>query len=219
MQVNVSVLRNLVVAGALVWLCAACQGAGRLGASEAGSERAGRQSRQGDHAAAASSYEAASRSAPVDGRNAIWLAAATEWLSANDAGAADNAIGMLAPPISTADARERVRIEAEIAVSRGDTQRAVALMREIPAAGDAAALATRARIQFNTNHVPDAVSSLIARDRLLPDAAGREANQRLILDGQLDGHTIRLETRRFDHSQFLLLTRGFNWIQERPLNK
>ena len=183
MQVNVSVLRNLAAACALAWLCAACQAADRLGASEAGSERAGRQSRQGDHAAAASSYEAATRSAPVDGRNALWLAAATEWLAANDAGAAEHAIGMLAPPISTADARERVRIEAEIAVSRGDTQRAVALMREIPAAGDAAALATRARIQFNTNHVPDAVSSLIARDRLLANEVERGANQRLILDG------------------------------------
>ena len=120
----------------------------------------------------------------------MWLAAATEWLAAGDVGAAERAISMLAPPISTADARERVRIEAEIAVSRGDTQRAEALMREIPEAGDAAALATRARIQFNTNHVPDAVSSLIARDRLLTDAAGREANQRLILDGIRDalGH-------------------------------
>lgn len=39
------------------------------------------------------------------------------------------------------------------------------------------------------------------------------------LDGQLDGHKIRMETRRFDHSQFLLLTRGFNWIQERPFNR
>ena len=190
MQVNVSVLRNLAMTCALVWLCAACQIADRLGTSEAGSERAGRQSRQGDHAAAARSYEAATRSAPVDGRNSLWLAAATEWLAANDAGAAHNAIGMLAPPISAADARERVRIEAEIAVSRGDTQRAVALMREIPAAGDAAALATRARIQFNTNQVPDAVSSLISRDRLLTDTAGREANQHLILDGIRDalGH-------------------------------
>lgn len=183
MQVNVSVLRNFIAACALVWLCAACQVTDRLGGSEAGSERAGRQSRQGDHAAAARSYEAGTRSAPVNGRNALWLSAATEWLAANDVAAAGTAIGMLVPPIATADARERVRIQAEIALARGDTQRALTLMREIPAAGDAAALATRARIQFNTNRVPDAVGSLIARDRLLTDAAGREANQRLILDG------------------------------------
>jgi hypothetical protein len=183
MQVNVSVLRILAVACALAWLGAACQITDRLGGPQGGPERAARQSRQGDHVAAAKSYEAATRSAPVEGRNALWLAAANEWLAANDAGAAEHAIGMLAPPISTADAHERVRIEAEIAVSRGDTQRAVALMREIPGAGDAAALATRARIQFSTSHVPDAVSSLIARDRLLANTTERDANQHLILDG------------------------------------
>jgi hypothetical protein len=183
MQVNVSVLRNLAVACALVWLCAACQVADRLGGPGAGSERAGRQARQGDHAAAARSYEAAARAAPAAERNALWLSAAVEWLAANDVAAAGAAIGMLVPPIATADARERVRIEAEIALARGETQRALTLMREIPDAGDAAALATRARIQFSTKRVPDAVSSLIARERLLTDAAGREANQRLILDG------------------------------------
>ncbi|MGB5132897.1 MAG: penicillin-binding protein activator, partial [Steroidobacteraceae bacterium] len=97
--------------------------------------------------------------------------------------AAETATGMLAPPIATADARERVRIQAEIAIMRGDAQRAQALMREIPDANDAAALATRAKIQFNTNHVADAVKTLIARDRLMTDAAGRQGNQRLILDG------------------------------------
>ncbi len=184
MQVNVSVLRSLVAAFALGWLSSACQipGLDRLGGSEAGSERAGRQSRQGDHAAAARSYEAATRTAPAAERNALWLSAAAEWLAAGDSAAAENAIGTLMPPVSTAEARERVRIEAEIALMRGETQRALTLLREIPDSGDAAALATRARIQFNTGRVPDAVASLIARDRLLTDAAARQANQRLILD-------------------------------------
>ena len=181
MQVNVSILRNLVAACALAWLCSACQIPGLD--RQTGAERAGRQSRQGDHAAAARSYEAAARTAPAAGRNALWLSAAAEWVAASDTAAADTAIGMLVPPIATADARERVRIQAEIALARGETQRALTLMREIPDAGDAAGLATRARIQFSTNRVPEAVSSLIARDRLLTDAAGRAANQRLILDG------------------------------------
>lgn len=43
--------------------------------------------------------------------------------------------------------------------------------------------------------------------------------QRLILDGSLDGHAIHMETRLFDRSNFLLVTRGFNWIQERPFNR
>lgn len=43
--------------------------------------------------------------------------------------------------------------------------------------------------------------------------------ERLILDGTLDGHKIHMETRRFDPGKFPLLTRGFNWIQERPFNR
>ena len=42
---------------------------------------------------------------------------------------------------------------------------------------------------------------------------------RLILDGTLDGRAIHMETRFFDPSKFPLLTRGFNWIQERPFNR
>jgi hypothetical protein len=42
---------------------------------------------------------------------------------------------------------------------------------------------------------------------------------RLILDGSLDGHAIHMETTRFDPNAFPLLSRGFNWIQERPFNR
>ena len=182
MQVNVIVLRNLLAACVLGMLAGACQIPG-LGRSEGTQASAERQSRQGDHAAAARTYESAAHNAAAAAQNGLWLSAAREWLAAGDATAAETAVGQLAPPIATADAQEQVRIQAEIAIARGDAQRAQALMREIPDANDAATLATRARIQFNTNHVPDAVTTLIARDRLMTDAAGREANQRLILDG------------------------------------
>jgi hypothetical protein len=43
--------------------------------------------------------------------------------------------------------------------------------------------------------------------------------ERLILDGSLDGHAIHMETRLFDRTKFLLVSRGFNWIQERPFNR
>ena len=42
---------------------------------------------------------------------------------------------------------------------------------------------------------------------------------RLILDGTLDGRAIHMETRFVDPKKFPLLTRGFNWIQERPFNR
>ena len=188
MQVNVSVLRNLAAACAFAWLAGACAmaGLGGMGGRETGIERAARQSRQGDHLSAARSYEAAARAAAAAEKNALWLSAASEWVAANDLAAGETDIGMLAPPISTADAHERVRIQAEMALARGETQRAATLMREIPDSVDAASLATRARIQFNSNHVPEAVTTLISRDRLLTDPASRTANQRLIVDGIRD---------------------------------
>ena len=185
MQVNVSFLRVLAPACAFAWLVSACTipGLDHPGGREGSAERASRQSRQGDHAAAARSYESAARAAPAAERNALWLSAANEWVVASDLTAAETAIGMLALPVATADAHERVRVQAEIALARGETQRAATLMREIPDSVDEAALATRARIQFNTNHVAEAVTILIARDRLLTDGAARTANQHQILDG------------------------------------
>jgi hypothetical protein len=41
----------------------------------------------------------------------------------------------------------------------------------------------------------------------------------LILDGEMDGHRIHMETRLFDHRKLLLLSRGFNWVQEFPFNR
>ena len=43
--------------------------------------------------------------------------------------------------------------------------------------------------------------------------------EHLILDSQMEGHKVRMETRRFDRNKFLLVSHGFNWIQERPLNR
>jgi len=183
MQANVSVVSKLIAIAVVGSLCAACQVPGLDRPGGSGAERATRQSRQGEHSAAAQSYESTARNAPATDRNGLWLAAATEWLAAGDAAAAAASIGMLAPPVSTADAHEKVRIEAEIALARGDLQRALALLREIPDSGDAAALATRAGIQFTAGRVADAVTSLIARDRLLTGPAARQANQRMIVDG------------------------------------
>jgi len=41
----------------------------------------------------------------------------------------------------------------------------------------------------------------------------------LVLDGEMDGHRIRMETRLFDRSRFLLVSRGFHWVQETPFNR
>jgi len=41
----------------------------------------------------------------------------------------------------------------------------------------------------------------------------------LVLDGELSGHKIHMETRLFDKNKFLLIRSGFHWINERPFNR
>ena len=184
MQAKRGIARNAVATALAATLIAACQVTGMppLGGTDAAVERAGRQSRQGDHAAAARSYEAAARSAAEGSSNALWLAAASEWLQGADVAAADAALANLAAPLSAADTREQRRLDAEIALARGDTASAAEILRGI-SGDDQATLATRARVQFANLRTADAVSSLIARDKLLANAADRQANQRMILDG------------------------------------
>jgi hypothetical protein len=47
----------------------------------------------------------------------------------------------------------------------------------------------------------------------------RPENDRLTLAGAMDGRRIRMQLRRVDHTKMLLLSRGFNWIQEYPFNR
>jgi len=168
----------------LAALLGACQMAGlpSLGGADAAAERGERQSREGDHLAAARSFESAARSAVEADRNTYWLAAAGQWLLGADANAAEAALANVTAPLSAADTRERLRLDTEIALARGDTARAAELLRGI-SGDDAATLATRARVQFGSLRVADGVASLIARDRLLANADDRLANQRMIVDG------------------------------------
>lgn len=47
----------------------------------------------------------------------------------------------------------------------------------------------------------------------------RPAEDQLILDGEMDGHRLHMQLQRLDRQKFLLVSRGFNWIQEYPFNR
>ena len=47
----------------------------------------------------------------------------------------------------------------------------------------------------------------------------RPAPDRLVLDGEIDGHKETMELQLVDRSKFLLVSRGFHWIQEYPFNR
>jgi len=47
----------------------------------------------------------------------------------------------------------------------------------------------------------------------------REGDDRLIIDGVIDGRTLHLECKLHDRSKFNLVNRGFNWVQDYPFNR
>ena len=47
----------------------------------------------------------------------------------------------------------------------------------------------------------------------------RDAPDRLTLDGEMDGQNIQMRLQLFDREKFLLVNRGFHWIQEYPFNR
>jgi hypothetical protein len=47
----------------------------------------------------------------------------------------------------------------------------------------------------------------------------RPDSDSMTVDGIIGGRRIRMELRRFDHTKMLLVTRGFNWVQEYPFNR
>ena len=47
----------------------------------------------------------------------------------------------------------------------------------------------------------------------------RPSDGQLILDGRMDGHATHMQLRLMDRNQFLLVNRGFHWIQEYPFNR
>jgi len=50
-------------------------------------------------------------------------------------------------------------------------------------------------------------------------AIQQQAPDRMVLEGEMDGHKVRFDLHLYDRSNFLLLNRGFSWIQERPFNR
>ena len=52
--------------------------------------------------------------------------------------------------------------------------------------------------------------------RLTFERSGRD---RLLLEGNMNGHALRVRLHHFDQRSFLLLSRGFQWAQEYPVNR
>jgi hypothetical protein len=52
-----------------------------------------------------------------------------------------------------------------------------------------------------------------------PFTYARADTTRLSLAGTIKGDSVRVDLKRLDLNSFLLLGRGFHWINERPFNR
>jgi hypothetical protein len=50
-------------------------------------------------------------------------------------------------------------------------------------------------------------------------ACARPDAEHLVLDGTLDGAAVTVRLRHLDESTFLLVNRGFHWVNEYPFNR
>jgi hypothetical protein len=178
-------LARLAATTCLVLLVTACQPVPGVRTDSAGGleGRAAQLAQRGDHAGAARTWEAAAAQAPQARANGLWLAAAREWLAAGDDAAVTRSVARLLDPVSAADARERNRLSAELAIRASQPQRALALIEGPGLAQDPAALGTRASALFAMDRTPEAVATLVTREAQLSGSAERLGNQRLIVEG------------------------------------
>jgi uncharacterized membrane protein YphA (DoxX/SURF4 family) len=47
----------------------------------------------------------------------------------------------------------------------------------------------------------------------------RSDPDRLVLDGDMDGHKVNMQLQLIDYKKFRLVSRGFHWVQEAPFNR
>jgi hypothetical protein len=47
----------------------------------------------------------------------------------------------------------------------------------------------------------------------------RPSADRLVIEGEIDGHKEKMELQLVDRSKLLLVSRGFHWVQEYPFNR
>ena len=47
----------------------------------------------------------------------------------------------------------------------------------------------------------------------------RQGSTQMTIDGEMDHHAVHMKLQMFDLQKFLLVSRGFHWVQDRPFNR
>lgn len=149
--------------------------------------RAQRESREGQHAAAARTYEDLAQQSRGRLQDGLQLRAAAEWLRADDPARAEAMLTAAGTSPAAEDAALRSQVVAELALRNRRPQDALAELDRITTSqsGGSAAkvLELRSRALFDLNQAPAAVAVAIERESLLAAPEELRANRRLIWEG------------------------------------
>ena len=166
-------------------LLAGCPSLGPLSTTPPSVDRAQNQAREGDHAGAASTYEALALQNSGTERNGFLLLAVREFILARRSEDAARVFASVAPPLTPDQSFERQLLSVELALARSQAPQAwqqLALIPEpktAPAAGRY--LELKERTAFATGRVADAIRAEIARERWLASSAERNTARRELL--------------------------------------
>jgi hypothetical protein len=72
---------------------------------------------------------------------------------------------------------------------------------------------------ISTNHNSLTLTKSADKDWKATFTFQRPAPDQLIMDGQIDNHKMHMQLHLMDRDKFLLVNRGFHWIQEYPFNR
>jgi outer membrane PBP1 activator LpoA protein len=149
--------------------------------------QAGKQSKEGNHAGASSTYEQIAQKSPGELKGRFLLRAAHESVAAKDTQRAQNLLNQAGPQSAAEDVSLRAIVVASIALLNAQPNVALSELSRIPqplprdSAGEVLELKTRA--QFALRQPAQAIGTALDRERLSSDVQAVRENRRLIWQG------------------------------------
>lgn len=168
--------------------CATTEPAGSISATpDRLLAQAEKQSRDGNHTAASSTYEQIAQKSPGELRERFLLRAAHESAAAKETQRAQNLLNQAGPQSATEDLSLRAIVVASIALLNAQPNAALTELNRIsqPLPRDSAGeiLELKARAQFALRQPAQAIGTALERERLSSDAQAIRDNRRLIWQG------------------------------------
>jgi outer membrane PBP1 activator LpoA protein len=210
------IVRLVVLAAAVVTLTG-CPSLNPRGEGPPSVDTADALARQGDQAGAARMYEAlAAQNAGAD-RNQYLLRAIHAYLSARRAEDAARVLAQLEEPLTPQQAADRPLLEAELALTRGQSQQAWQRLSTLPEPRTAPEALRYWRLRqqaaFGLGRLVDAVAAQVGLERYLPTVQDLRQSRINLLTSlrEANDHNVHVDTRAVNDS----MIRG--WLELGPI--